>query len=154
MSLCGQMQKPPLYFTWDARSFTANGRWVPADAKEKAAYPSETRFDCDRISKTCVEATAEYFSGHPHASLNYYTILKWDHDGIIATTDAAICVANTVMISFAEKSVTAKSTLKTLDDKTREACKAIGAEGASSVFLVKNSERWLADPYGESLKRY
>jgi hypothetical protein len=150
--LCAQTRKPPLYFNWNNQNFSANGRWVPSDPKEKAAFSSETQIDCDRVSKTCVEATAEYYSGHPHVSLRYYDILKWDDDGIIATTDALICEAGTVMISFAEKSITSRGILKTMDDKKREACKTLGSDrGSSSVFIIKNSERWLADPYGESL---
>lgn len=151
-ALCGQTVKPRLYFNWNDRDFSANGRWAPSDPKERAAFPSETEFDCDRISKTCVEATAELYSGHPHVSLNYYGILKWDDNGIIVTTNEPICVANTIVISFAEKNLTATSTLKTMDDKKRDACKALGINGtSSSVFIVKNSQRWLADPYGESL---
>jgi hypothetical protein len=148
-----QDKKPPLYFDWDANSFSTNGRWIPSDPKKKAAYPSETEIDCDSHSKTCVEATAEYFSEHPHVSLSYFQVVKWDLNGIIATSADGICMTRTMVISYADRSISDTYSTKQLDEEKRKACKFFGATGTSSdVFVIKNSDRWIADPYGSNGK--
>src|SRR5271169_5923915 len=85
-------QKPTLYFAGDNKDFSTRGRWVPSNAKEKAAYPSETQIDCQRQTNSCTEATAEYFSGHPHVTIDYFEIVKWDENGILATSADGICM--------------------------------------------------------------
>jgi len=114
---------------------------------------SETEIDCDRQSKTCVEATAEYYSGHPHVSLAYFEVVKWDGNGLIATSSEAICMTETILISFPDKSVTGMHSMKKMDNDKKQACTTFGAgEPFSESFVVKNSQRWKADPYGESMR--
>jgi hypothetical protein len=154
-SLSAQKVKPNLYFGVDSKSFSTNGRWMPSDFKDKAAYPSETEIDCDRQSKTCVEATAEYFSGHPHVSLTYFEVVKWDENGIMATSASGICMTETMLISFSDKTITDTHSIKKLNDDKKEACKFLGASGTETdIFVIKNSDRWNADPYGESATKY
>jgi hypothetical protein len=148
-----QKIKPRLYFAVDAHSFSANGRWIPSDPKDKAANPSETQIDCDHQSKTCTEATAEYYSGHPHVFLNYFEVVKWDENGIVATSANAVCLTETLLISFADKSVSNTHSLKKLDNDKKEACKFLGFVGTETdLFIIKNSDPWLADPYGSNGK--
>jgi hypothetical protein len=150
-SLSAQKTKPNLYFAGDQNAFSTNGRWVPSDAKEKAAYPSETQIDCQRQTNTCTEATAEYFSGHPHVTLDYFEIIKWDENGIIATSADGICMTETMIISFADKKISNTHSVKHMDKDKREACKAFGAgETSTDNFIIKNSEGWLANPYGSN----
>jgi len=94
-------QKAPLHlhFTADSNSFYAAGRWIPSDPKQKGSSPSETEIDCYRQSRICVEATAESYSGHPHVSLAYLEVVRWDENGIVATSPSAICMTEAVLIS-------------------------------------------------------
>ena len=141
--LLGTATDPPLFFSFDANNFTATGKWVPADPKEKPAFPSETQIDCFRSSMTCVEASAEFYVGYPHVALGYLQVLKWDKDGIVATSSSGICMTITMLISFAEKSISSTHSMKKLDDKTKESCKFFGAEKTEEdVFVVRGSERW------------
>lgn len=152
---CAQPVKPTLYFFSDSKSFSATGRWVPSDSKEKVAYPSETQMDCDRASKTCVEATAEYYSGHPHVSLAYFAIAKWDAQQIVATSSDAICMVQTVVVSFSDKTISETHSIKKMNHEKEQACEAFGAGGTQiDVFVVKNSPRWKDDPFGESSTKY
>jgi hypothetical protein len=150
-----QAYKPTLYFFADSSGFSATGRWVPSDIKDKAAYPSETEIDCDRPSKTCTEATAEYYSGHPHVSLTYFAIVKWDENEIVATSSSSICMVQTILVSIPDKTISETHSIKKLDAEKKEACQSFGASGTSTdAFVVKNSPQWKADPYGESSNKY
>jgi hypothetical protein len=146
-----QKAKPALHFNVQGDSFVASGRWVPSDPKDKAAHPSEVEIDCDGKLKMCIEATAEYYSGHPHVSIDYLDIRKWDANGIIATSDSGICMTRTVLISFADKSLSDTHSMKAIDKDLKGACASFGASGTEiDVFVVKGSDGWEADPYGAS----
>jgi hypothetical protein len=137
----------PIYFTDDGFGFSATGKWVPADPNDKPAFPSETEIDCEKIAMSCVEATAEIYSGHPHVTISYLHAIKWDRDGIVATSSSGTCMTNTILISFAEKEITETYSMKQLDDKTKEACNDFGAtRTTTSLFVLKGSGRWNADP--------
>jgi hypothetical protein len=143
MPLSAQKIERPIYFTFDSGGFSATGKWVPADPKDKAAFPSETEIDCEKRRMSCVEATAEYYYGHPHVSVSDFQVIKWDEHGIIAVSSSGVCMTNTILISFAEKSVTETDSMKQLDDKTKESCNYFGAKKTvMSLFILKNSERW------------
>ncbi len=136
---------PPIYFNRDTNNFTATGSWIPtADTKTTiSSVHSETEIDCTKSNATCVEATAEFYSDHPHVTLNYLQVLKWDSDGIIASDSSGICMTVAVQISFAEKRISATHSAKQLNDKTKEACKFFGAEKTEEeIFVLKGSERW------------
>lgn len=83
-------QKRVVYFNFDAQSFSATGKWVSPspDPKDQPAHPQEVQLDCFRQSQECIEATAEYYMGHPHVSLDYLNVVKWDTNGIIATSSS------------------------------------------------------------------
>ena len=145
--LSAQKAERPIYFVADAFGFSATGKWVPADPTDKPAFPSETEIDCDKKGMSCVEATAEYYFGHPHVTIAYLQAVKWDSDGIIATSSSGACMTNTVLISFAEKKITETDSMKQLDDKTKEACNFFGAKQTTTeFFILKGSARWNADP--------
>jgi hypothetical protein len=155
LHLMGQNPTLPLHFSFDSKNFYAAGRWAPSDPKEKAAFPSETEIDCDRPSGTCVEATAEFYSGHPHISVNYWRILKWDQNGITADSSSGICMTGTMVISFSAQTISVSDSEKVMPSDKKEACKFLGASGTnSSVFILKNSKRWNDDPYGESSNKF
>lgn len=149
--LVAQKAERPVYFGATSVGFSATGRWVPSNPSQHADFPSETEIDCARQSRSCVEATAEYYLGHPHVSTEYYDIVKWDDNGLIAISSNAICTTQTLIVSFADKSITATHSIKKLNRETASACKTFEASGTfSKVFVVKNSERWMENPYGSS----
>ena len=138
-------QAPHVHFSVDQTSFYADGR-----ESEKSLFPSETQINCDRQGKTCIAATAEYYYGHPHVSIEYFQLLKWDADGIIATSDA-LCMQRTLLISFPNKAISISGMLKSLPKEKTEACETWGASKPyTDVFVLKNSPEWNKDPYGES----
>lgn len=138
-------QVPHLHFSVDRTSFYADG--IESD---KSLFPSETQINCDRQSGSCIAATAEYYFGHPHVSIEYFHLLKWDADGIIATSDA-ICMQRTLLISFPNKAISISGMLKSLPKEKTEACETLGAsEPYTDAFVIKNSPEWNKNPYGES----
>jgi hypothetical protein len=148
LSTFAQRSTPQVHFSFDSGSFYADGR-----ESEKSLFPSETQINCDRQSKTCIAATAEYYSGHPHVSIEYFQILKWDVGGIIATSNA-ICMQRTIIVSFPNKAISISGTLKSLSKEKNEACDTLGASKPyTDVFVIKNSPEWNKDPYGESSGR-
>jgi hypothetical protein len=146
LSVFSQQKERSIFFGADAFGFSATGKWVPADPNDKPAFPSETEIDCEKKGMSCVEATAEYYYGHPHVTISYLQTVKWDSDGIIATSSSGACMTNSILISFAEKKITETDSMKQLDDKTKEACNAFGAkQTTTSLFILKGSARWNAD---------
>jgi hypothetical protein len=145
-TLPAQTAKSNLYFFVDAHSFSAEGTWVPIDPKSHAAYQAETQLDCDKRTATCTEATADYFSGHPHVSLLYFQIVKWDGNGIVASNADAICVTRTLSIGFAAKHIIDTREAKVLPKETQKACEPIGIPASEGWTLVlKNSKEWKAE---------
>jgi hypothetical protein len=131
-----------IYFNHTKTTFFATGNWAAADANIKFPF-SETQIDCFKNGKSCVEATAETYMGHPHVSINYLDVLKWDEDGIIATDSSGTCMTITVQISFADKRISATHAVKQLDTETAKACTFFGAGKAEEeIFVLKGSERW------------
>jgi hypothetical protein len=142
--LAGQsQQKSVIFFEYDNDSFSATGYWIPADPNDKRAFPSETQLDCFRSDKSCVEGTAEFYMGHPHVSLSYLRVVKWDNDGIVATDSSGVCMTVTMQITFAEKRISATHSMKRLDDEKKKACNFLGAEKTQEeIFVLRGSERW------------
>jgi hypothetical protein len=144
-SVLAQTKKPPLYFAGDMTGFYSVGKWEMAN-NEKMAFPSETEIDCDPSGKFCVEARAEYSLGKPHVNVEFFQVVKWDRNGIVATSSNSLCMVRTLVISFPDQSITGTRSLQEMTDKKKEACKFFGAQGTDSeVFVVKNSQRWNAD---------
>jgi hypothetical protein len=134
---------PPIYFSYDQSNFTATGHWTPAGGKDLSSIPSETEIDCFKQGLSCVEATAEYYSGHPHITINYLQVVRWDDNGIIASDSSGICMTVALQVSFAEQRVSATHSMKQLNDKTKEACNYFGAQKTEEeIFVLKGSPRW------------
>jgi hypothetical protein len=132
-----------IFFVHDADNFFATGNWAPSDPKKKPEIPSETEVNCFRDRLLCVEATAEYFMSRPHVRVNYFQVIKWDNDGIIATDLTGICMTVTMQISFADKRISSTHSVKQLEKETKEACKFFQAnETQEDIFVLKGSERW------------
>ena len=134
---------PNLYFFVDQSSLSAEGSWVPADPKDHAANESETELDCEKQTGECIEATADEYAGHPHISVTYFQVVKWDSNGIIASNSDAVCVSRTISVGFAAKHISDMREAKVLSDEKQKACQALGIPANDSwTFLVKNSKSW------------
>ena len=96
---------PTLYFSVDRSSFSAEGSWVPANPKDHAAFQTETELDCEKRTGECIEASANYYAGHPHISVAYFQIIRWDSNGIVAANADGICAGRTLFIGFAAKHI-------------------------------------------------
>jgi hypothetical protein len=134
-----------VYFFVQPDSFSATGKWAATSSnpKDQISMPQEVEIDCSKSTRTCVEATAEYYSGHAHISLGYPSVAKWDRDGIIATDSHGICMSRTILINFSDQTITVTHSLKKLDEKRKEACAFFGAEKTESyAFVVKGTARW------------
>jgi hypothetical protein len=148
-----QYARPHLRFSAGSNGFVAFGRWTPSDPKDHDFSPSETEIECEHQSRSCAEATAKYFAGTPHVSLEYFEVAKWDENGIIATSSSKVCMTETILISFSDESISSTHAMKKLDSDTQQTCKIVGAtEPYTELSIVENSERWNADPYGSSIK--
>lgn len=131
------------YFFLNATFFSAEGTWIPVDPKTHAAFQTETELDCARKSGMCIEATADYYSGHPHISLTYFPIAKWDSNGILASNDDEICASRTVTIGFATKHIVDTREAKLLSKEKQKACATLGVpESESWTLALKDSKIW------------
>ena len=134
--------KNVIFFSYDEQSFSATGKWEPDPKPTNEVIPQETQIDCFKASHFCMEAIAEIYFGHPHVSVTYFDIMRWDTNGILATNEAA-CMTNTLQINFADKSIRRTDSQKTLPEKQRKACAFFGASGTVSYpFILKGSDRW------------
>lgn len=138
-------QKNVVFFSHDANGFSATGKWVSPlpDPKEQPATPHEVQIDCDRQQRQCIAARAEYYMGHPHVSIDYFSITRWDRNGITASSAAGTCMTNLIIINFGDKSITEVDSLKALPDDQKKACAFFGvANGATWTFVAKGTDRW------------
>jgi hypothetical protein len=134
-----------IYFEVAANSFSATGKWVSgsSDPKDQIAYPQEVEIDCFRGNSSCVEAVAEYYMGNPHITVKYLDIIRWDKNGIVASSANAACMTNTIMINFGDQTISAADSLKRLDEKAKDACSFLGVgQSQSYVFVLKGTDRW------------
>jgi hypothetical protein len=133
-----------IWFIVSADSFTAVGKWTsPNDATDKP-FPAEVQIDC--FDSSCIVATAEYYMGHPHVSIQYLQVLKWDKNGIVAVDSSPTCMTNTILINFADRSISLSASLKKMDSKLKSACAFFGAKNSQSFsFVLKNSDQWNKD---------
>jgi hypothetical protein len=133
-----------IYFNFDKDSVSATGNWISADTKINPPFASETEIDCFKNNMmTCVEATAEFYMTHPHVTVNYLQVIRWDKDGIVATDSSGTCMTVTMQISFADKRISSTHSVKQLDDKMKESCKFFQADKTEEdIFVLKGSERW------------
>ncbi|SRR5258706_10107760 len=114
----------PLSFTHDANSFSVNGRWKTNTDKPGDQLPLRhmVQIDCFR-QNWCMEATASVMGTEPVISVDYYKIVRWDSDGIVAQDGAPICVTSQLIINFQDKSVLAINSPKVGAKGFKGACK-------------------------------
>jgi hypothetical protein len=144
--LSAQTATPKIHFFVQASAFSTEGTWIPIDPKSHAAYEAETQVDCDKGTATCTEATAEFYSGHPHISVVYFQIVKWDGNGIVASNADGICASRTLSIGFAAKHISDMREAKVLPEDKKKACETIGVPVSEGWTLVlKNSKDWVSE---------
>ena len=90
---------------------SASGKWK--ESSGKANPPKEAvEIHCRLDAKECLEATAQVNYGEPNLSLQYYRVIEWNKNGIVAEDDSSICMTNRLLVSFQERSVIAIDTPK------------------------------------------
>jgi hypothetical protein len=117
-----QKPKPNVYFFVQPDSFMAIGKWAAtsSDPKDRISMPQEVEIDCFKSTQTCVEATAEYYSGHAHVNVAYTSVVKWDSNGIIISDSNGICMSRTILVNFSDQTIMVTHSLKELPEKQRE----------------------------------
>lgn len=145
VAVSGQGTERPVFFLVASDSFSATGKWVSlsTELKDQPPIPQEVEIDCSKNTRTCIEAMAEYYMGSPHISIQYLDVIKWDKNGIVAGSSSGICMTNTILINFADRTISATDSPKNLDEKTKSACAFFGAkQSQSSAFVLKGTDRW------------
>jgi hypothetical protein len=134
-----------IFFSARDGFFSATGKWASttSDPKDQPAYPQEVEIDCFRETRNCVEAEAEYYMGNPHITVFYHDIIRWDKNGIVASSGSSPCMTNTLMINFADQAISSTSSLKSIDEEMKKACASFGTGPSHSyVFVLKGTDRW------------
>lgn len=112
----------------DGEYFTAKGKWKSTTGKpgDEIAYRHVTEIDCFKATNTCVEATAEAVENFPELSVEYYTIVSWDVNGLTARNDAPVCMTDQLIVNFQDKSVAEIDAPKVVDaGGIKDRCKTI-----------------------------
>ncbi len=144
--LSAQTATRNLHFYVEAASFSAEGTWIPVDPKSHAAYQAETEVDCEKRTATCTEATADYFDGHPHISVDSFQIIKWDRNGIVASSAEGVCATRKLTIAFAAMHMSDTREAKVLPSAKQEACHSLGVPSSEGwTMALKNSKEWEAE---------
>lgn len=104
---------------------TASGMWrVESPTKETEVMLSETRIECYKTGGVqlvgtnayCMQATASIVLNLPSVEVDYYPVVSWGKDRIIAadsvTAQIPICVWTQITIDLRNKIVTATDTRK------------------------------------------
>ena len=54
-----------------------------------------------------MQATASIVGTEPDLDIQYYEVVRWDENGLVAQSDSPICMTNQLIINFQGKSVMA-----------------------------------------------
>jgi hypothetical protein len=97
----------------------ATGKWKSDSAMAKPADGStKVAIECDKNIALCAVAEGVNLMGDGNLFTRldvtpvHYTILRWDHTGLVAQTSARDCVMGKLVIDFRTKSITRTETPK------------------------------------------
>jgi hypothetical protein len=106
-------------------SIDAEGMWrVERPTKETEVIPSDTRIECYKrggmslvgSAAYCLQATASVSGGVPSVDVEYFPVLQWSKDKIIAAQSATsalpICVWTQITVDLQSKIITSTDTRK------------------------------------------
>ena len=119
-------QEPRAEMTVRQGAVIARGKWNATTGKkgDEPAFRHAVEIDCFRSDKTCMEATASVIGTDPDILVEYYDVLKWDENGIVAEKTSAICMTNQLNINFQEQSVLAIDAPKSGAKGFKDVCKS------------------------------
>jgi hypothetical protein len=103
----------PVFFS-AAGFVSASGKWISTSgiAGDELAFKHAVEIQCRLVIRECYEATAQIVAGEPQVSLQNYSVIEWDKNGIIAEDNSSICMTNRLLINFQEQGVMAIDTPK------------------------------------------
>jgi hypothetical protein len=120
-------------------SLSADGVWRPDNLNEKTELPfdSVTRVECYKhggnnfvdTDAYCVQMTASVILGMPDIGVEYFPVITWDKDRVIAadspTASFPICVWTQITVNLQDHSIMATDTRKLSKGHERfnDACK-------------------------------
>lgn len=126
-TVCSQ-EKPPQFAPLHVYSnfWTSEGIWRPDNLNEKTelAFDAVTRVECykhggvDLVNSNayCMQATASVVLGDPDIEVEYFPVVTWDTDKVIAADSAAapmpICTWTQITVSLRDHTVMATDTKK------------------------------------------
>lgn len=107
----------------------ARGHWKPtADwPGESATRKPLAEIHCYRAERRCMEATATSRDGEPGLSVQYYKVVLWDDNGVVAELNDFTCTTNRLIINFRETNVMALDVPKNHGKGLAEPCKSLPA---------------------------
>ena len=91
------------------KTLSARGKWKATTGKpgDEVAFKHVVSIECWKDRGQCLESVASVVEGEPSLDLDYYQILRWDENGLLAQNDSPDCMTNQLIINFREQSVTA-----------------------------------------------
>jgi hypothetical protein len=125
-SMCAQEQGANVRI--EPHSVVARGKWKATTGKagDELAFRHIVEIHCFESEGLCMEATASVVGKEPDLAVEYYKVLHWDENGLVAQNDDAICMTNQLLINFQEKSVLAVDAPKRGAQGPQAACKTLG----------------------------
>ena len=82
--------------------------------------------DCFKAQDTCMVATASIVGSEPDITVEYYDVIRWDENGIVAENSEPICMTNQLNITFQDQSVMAIDSPKQNAKGFKDSCKTVG----------------------------
>lgn len=107
-TLCARAQDQP-----DVRlekgTFIARGKWNPTDTKprEDFAHLPVVEVHCFKEQSYCMQAIASVQNGAPSLAVQYYKVIRWDKNDIVAENYDFSCTTNQLKVDLKETMVLA-----------------------------------------------
>lgn len=120
--------RPLMMHVTPGRFVTVTGKWKATTGREgdEVAYKHVVEIDCFKAQDTCMVATANVIEGEPDLMVEYYDVIRWDQNGIVAENSEPICVTNQLNITFQDQSVMAIDSPKQNAKGFKDSCKFVG----------------------------
>lgn len=119
-------------------TLSARGKWKATTGKpgDEPAFKHVVSIECWKDRGQCLECTANVVGGEPDLELEYYEILRWDANGILAQNDSPDCMTNQLVVNFREESVMAIDSPKTTAKGLRDICKSSALAHTQTYKLI------------------
>ena len=90
-------------------TFIARGKWNPTDTKprEDFAHLPVVEVHCFKEQNFCMQAIASVQNGAPSLAVQYYKVIHWDKNNIVAENYDFSCTTNQLKVDLKENLVLA-----------------------------------------------